>query len=154
MASLDQLVGSPTVGPSLSFLAPAPSTALVTSVALVEDVADLERVPRHAIVLLTRVASALAGSYRLDVALRIAASVGVTALILCGSAVDDVTPRAGALADRLGVGLLGAGAGVDLAALAVAIGRELSGGADAALLRAHTAMRAIHAHPSNPRETA
>lgn len=147
MASLDQLVGSPTVGPSLSYLAQARSTALVTSVALVEDVADLERAPRQAIVLLTRVASALAGGYRLDVALRIAASVGVTALILSGPAVGDVTPGAGALADRLGVGLLGAGAGVDLAALAVAIGRELSGGADAALLRAHTAMRAIHAHP-------
>ena len=120
---------------------------MVTSVALVEDVSDLERVPRHAIVLLTRAASALAGSYRLDVALRIAASVGVAALILCGPEAGDVTPAAGVLADRLGVGLFGVSAGVDLAALAVAIGRELSGGADAALLRAHTAMRAIHAHP-------
>jgi sugar diacid utilization regulator len=120
---------------------------LITSVALVEDVSELERAPRHAIVLLTRVASALAGGYRLDVALRIAASIGIAALVLCGPAVDDVTPAAGALADRLGVGLFEAGAGVDLAALAVALGRELSGGADAALLRAHTAMRAIHAHP-------
>jgi sugar diacid utilization regulator len=120
---------------------------VVTNVALVEDVSDLERVPRHAIVLLTRVASALAGGYRLDVALRVAASVGVAAMVLCGPAVGDVAPTAGALADRLGVGLFEAGAGVDLAALAVAIGRELSGDADAALLRAHTAMRAIHAHP-------
>ncbi|WP_027006201.1 PucR family transcriptional regulator [Conexibacter woesei] len=147
MASLEQLVGSPTVGPSLSYLAQARSTTLVTSVALVEDVSELERVPRHAIVLLTRAASALAGSYRLDVALRIAASIGVAALVLCGPAADAVTPTAGALAERLGVALLGADAGVDLAALAIAIGRELSGGADAALLRAHTAMRAIHAHP-------
>jgi sugar diacid utilization regulator len=110
-------------------------------------VSELERAPRHAIVLLTRVASVLAGGYRLDVALRIAASVGVVALVLCGPDVVDVTPASGALADRLAVAVLGAGAGVDLAALAVAMGRELSGGADAALLRAHTAMRAIHAHP-------
>jgi hypothetical protein len=120
---------------------------LVTSVALAEDVSELERVPRHAIVLLTRVASALAGGYRLDVALRIAASAGAAALVVCGPAVGAVTPAAGGLADRLGLALLGAGADVDLAALAIAIGRELSGGADAALLRAHTAMRAIHAHP-------
>jgi sugar diacid utilization regulator len=147
VASLEQLVGSPTVSPSLSYLAQARSTTLVTSVALVEDVSDLEQVPRHAIVLLTRVASALAESYRLDVALRIAASVGVAALVLCGPAVGAVTPTTGALADRLGVALLAAAADVDLAVLAVAIGRELSGGADAALLRAHTAMRAVHAHP-------
>jgi sugar diacid utilization regulator len=147
VASLDQLVGSPTVGPSLSCIARGRGTTLVTDVALVEDVADLEHVPRHAIVLLTRAASALAGGYRLDVALRIAASVGVAALVLSGATVDAVTPMAGALADRLGVALLAADARVDLAALAIAIGRELSGGADAALLRAHTAMRAIHAHP-------
>jgi sugar diacid utilization regulator len=147
VASLEQLIGSPTVGPSLSYLAQPQGTALVTSIALVEDVSELERVPRHAMVLLTCAASALAGSYRLDVALRIAASAGVAALVLCGPPVGLLTPRAGALADRLGVALLGAGANVDLAALAVAIGRELSGGADAALLRAHTAMRAIHAHP-------
>lgn len=114
---------------------------------LIEDVAELEGAPRHSIVLLTRVASKLAAGYRLDVALRIAASAGVVALVLCGPDVADVTPASGALADRLGVALLGAGAGVDLAALAMAIGRELSGGADAALLRAHTAMRAIYAHP-------
>jgi sugar diacid utilization regulator len=147
VASLDQLVGSPTVGASLSNLAGGQGSTLVTNVAMVEDVSDLERAPRHAIVLLTRAASALAGSYRLDVALRIAASVGVAALVLRGPDVADVTPTAGALADRLGIGLFEADAGVDLAALAVAIGRELSGGADAALLRAHTAMRAIHAHP-------
>ncbi|WP_445149561.1 PucR family transcriptional regulator [Baekduia sp. Peel2402] len=149
MASLDQLVGSPTVGSSLSCLAIGEGTRSVANVALMEDVSDLERAPRDAIVLLTRAASALAGSYRLDVALRIAASAGVTALVLCGPAVDDVTPTAGPLADRLGVGLFGAAAGVDMAVLAVAIGRELSGDADAALLRAHTAMRAIHAHPSD-----
>jgi sugar diacid utilization regulator len=147
VASLDQLVGSPTVGASLSYLARGQGSTLVTNVALIEDVSDLERVPRHAIVLLTHVASALAGSYRLDIALRTAASVGVAALVLCGPAVGDVTPTGAELADRLGVALLGAGSGVDLATLAVAIGRELSGGADAALLRAHTAMRAIHAHP-------
>jgi hypothetical protein len=147
VVSLAQLVGSPTVGPSLRYLARPRATTSVTGVALVEDVHDLEHVSGNTIVLLTRGASGRASSYRLDVALRIAASAGIPALVLCGPTVAAVTPTAVALADRLGVALLGAGADVDLAGLAVAIGRELSGGADAALLRAHTAMRAIHAHP-------
>jgi sugar diacid utilization regulator len=40
---------------------------------------------------------------------------------------------------------------VDLAELAVAIGRELAGGSDVALLRAHAALRAIEAHPRQGR---
>jgi PucR-like helix-turn-helix protein/diguanylate cyclase with GGDEF domain len=154
VASLEQLVASPTLGSSLSFLARPPNGTPVTSVALVEDLEQLERVAGQTIVLLTREASALANSYRLDVALRIAGSLGVSALVLSGPAASAVTPTAVALTDRLGVALLGASADLDLAALAIAIGRELSGGAEAALLRAHTALRAIQAHPADGRPEA
>jgi PucR C-terminal helix-turn-helix domain/GGDEF-like domain len=154
VASLEQLVESPTLGPSLSFLAAPRTSTSVTSVALVEDLEQLERVPGHAIVLLTRAASTLADSDRLDVALRIAGSLGVAALVLSGPAVGVVTPTAVALTDRLGVALLRASADRDLAVLAIAIGRELSGGADSALLRAHTALRAIQAHPLDERPEA
>jgi sugar diacid utilization regulator len=126
----------------------------VHSVVLVEDLQQLERVDGHTLVLLTRAASVMARSYRLDVALRIAAGLGVAALVLSGPAVAEVTPTSVALADRLGVALLGAGADVDLAGLAITIGRELSGGADAALLRAHTALRAVRAHPADGRPEA
>jgi hypothetical protein len=154
VASLEQLVASPTLGPSLSYLARPRATPPVRSVALVEDLAQLERVTAQAIVLLTRAASTITRSYRLDVALRIAGSLGVAALVLSGPAVADVTPTAVALADRLGVALLGASPEQDLAALAIMIGRELSGGADAALLRAHTALRAVEAHPADGRPEA
>ncbi len=43
---------------------------------------------------------------------------------------------------------------IDLAQLAVAIGRELAGGADVALLRAHAAVRAVEAHPPDGRRDA
>jgi hypothetical protein len=154
VTSLEQLVESPTLGSSLSCLARPPAGTPVTGVALVEDLKQLERVPGQTIVLLTRAASASATSYRLDVALRVAGSLGVAALVLSGPAVAAVTPSAAALTDRFGVSLLAARPGLDLAALAIAIGRELSGGAEAALLRAHTALRAVQASPLDGRPEA
>jgi hypothetical protein len=154
VTSLEQLVESPTLGSSLSYLARPPTSTPVTAVALIEDLAQLERVPRESIVLLTHAGSAPANSYRLDVALRIAGSLGVAALVLSGPAAGAISPTAVALTDRLGIALLAASADLDLAALAIAIGRELSGGAEAALLRAHTALRAIQAHPVDGRPEA
>ena len=154
MTSLEQLVESPTLGSSLSYLARPPTSTPVTGVALVEDLEQLERVPGQAIVLLTGAASAAANGYRLDVALRIAGSLGVAALVLSGPAVTAVTPTTVALTGRFGVPLLGVSPDVDLAALAIAIGRELSGGAEAALLRAHTALRAVQAYPLDGRPEA
>lgn len=152
MTSLEQLVGSPLLSPHLSYLARPNSSAPVRSVALVEDLQQLEGAAGQAIVLVTRAGSAVARSYRVDVALRIAGSLRVAALVLSGPAVAEVTSTTVALADRLGVALLGASPGSDLAQLAIAIGRELSG--DVALLRAHTALRAIQAHPVDGRPEA
>jgi hypothetical protein len=154
VASLEQLVESPTLSPRLSYLARPRAGASVRSVVLVEDLQQLEHVAGQTVVLLTREASAIARSYRLDVALRIAGGLGVAALVLSGTAVADVAPTTVALADRVGVALLGATADADLADLAMAIGRELNGGADAALLRAHTALRAVQAHPIDGRPEA
>lgn len=113
-----------------------------------EDVSELDRVRAETIVLLTREASAVAGTYRFDVALRVARSVGLAALVLSGPELADVTTTAAAIADRAGIAILGARPDTDLGELAIAIGRELAGGAEAALLRAHTAMRAVLAHPA------
>jgi sugar diacid utilization regulator len=132
----------------LSYLARPRTTSEVRGVALVEDVSELDRVGAGTIVLLTREASAVAGTYRFDVALRVARSMDISALVLSGPELADVTPTAAAMADRAGIAILGARPGADLAALAITIGRELAGGADAALLRAHTAMRAVLAHPA------
>jgi sugar diacid utilization regulator len=147
VASLRELVESPTLAGLLSYLARPRADPLVERVALVEDLRDVEHVGEHAIALLTRGASAAATGYRFDVALRMARARQVAALVLSSGDVASVTATSAAIADRSGTAILGTPVGADLADLAVAIGRELAGGADVALLRAHTAMRAIEAHP-------
>lgn len=147
MASLAQLVASPTLSPLLGYLARPRSDAEVERVALIEELGDIERVGERAIVLLTRSASAAAGTYRFDMALRMGRGRRIAALVLPASEVARMTPTAAAVADRSGTALLGTSDDVDLGELTIAIARELSGGADAALVRAHSAVRAVAAHP-------
>jgi sugar diacid utilization regulator len=151
MASLRRLLESPALQDRLSYLARPRTDPAVERVALVEDLGELDRVGAGAIVLLTLRASEAAGTYRFDMALRLARSRNVAALVLTGPAVGSITPTSAAIADRSGTAILGTGAGVDLAELALAIGRELAGGSDVALLRAHTAIRAIEVHPPGGR---
>jgi len=98
---------------------------------------------------LGRDVSASVSSYRFDMALRAARSRSVAGLVLSAADVGSVTSTTAAIAQRSGTALLGASDEADLAGLALAIGRELAGDADVALLRAHTAVRAIEAHPSD-----
>jgi sugar diacid utilization regulator len=145
VASLAQLVASPTLRSRLGYVARPRAEAEVERVALIEDLGEIERVPEGAIVLLARSASAAAGTYRFDIALRMARGRRVAALVLPASDVARMTPTATAVADRSGTALLGTSDDDDLGDLAIAIARELSGGADAALLRAHAALRAVAA---------
>jgi sugar diacid utilization regulator len=147
VASLRQLVGSPAVNPLLGYLSRPRTDPDVERVALVEDVRHLERVEPHAMVLLTDTAAASASSYRFDMALRVARSREVAAIVLPSGHAERVTPTAAAIAARSGIAILATAGTPDLAQLAVAIAREIAGAADVALLRAHTAVRAISAHP-------
>jgi sugar diacid utilization regulator len=149
MASLVQLVESPALRNTLGYVVRPRRQAPVSLVALVEDLDDIERVDEQAIVLLTRGASADASTYRFDVALRIARARKVAAIVLAGADVASITPTAAAIADRSGMAILATGSEADLAQLAVGIARELAGGAEAALVRAHTAVRGIEAHPAD-----
>jgi sugar diacid utilization regulator len=146
VASVAQLVASPTLSSLLAYVARPRSDPEVEGVALIEELGDIDRVGNGAMVLLTHGASVAARSYRFDMALRMARSRGIAALVLPASEAGRMTPTAAAVADRSGMALLGTGDDVDLAQLAVAIARELSGGADAALLRAHAALSAMAAH--------
>jgi len=148
VASLRRLVASPALEPLLAYVSRPRTDPVVERVALIEDLAQLRESARHALVLLTRSASVAASSYRFDVALREARSRGVAALVLTARDVAHVTPTAAAIADRSGMALLGTGDTVDLAVLATAIAREIAGDAEVALLRAHTTLRAIDAHPA------
>jgi sugar diacid utilization regulator len=149
MASLAQLVESPALRTMVGYVARPRKQTPVERVAFVEQLDDLDRVEEHAIVLLSRGASAQASSYRFDVALRIARARKVAALVLAGADVASITPTAAAIADRSGTAILTTGGETDLAQLAVAVARELAGGAEVALVRAHTAVRAIEAHPAD-----
>jgi sugar diacid utilization regulator len=148
VASLRQLVGSPALQPLLAYLSRPSSDPDVEHVALVEDLADLERVGPHAMVLLTHAAAAAASTYRFDMALRLAGSRQVAAIVLPVGHAESITPTSSPIAHRAGIAILATVGNVDLARLAVAVGRELAGAADVALLRAHTALRAIEAHPA------
>jgi sugar diacid utilization regulator len=147
VASLAQLVTSPALSSRLGYVARPSSDAEVERVALIEELADIEHVQEGAIVLLAQTAAAAAGTYRFDMALRMARGRRVAALVLPASELGQMTPTAAAIADRSGTALLGTTEGVDLGELAIAIARELSGGADVALIRAHAAVRAVAAHP-------
>jgi sugar diacid utilization regulator len=148
VSSLRQLVGSPALAPLLVYLSRPQSDPDVEHVALVESLGELERVGPHAVVLLTHAASAAASTYRFDMAVRLAGSRHVAAIVLSAGHAESITPTSSVIAHRAGLAILAMAADIDLARLAVAIGRELAGGADVALLRAHTALRAIDAHPA------
>jgi len=151
VASLKQLVESPALAPLLSYLVRPRSDPLVERVALIEELGEIERVGDRAIVLLTRDASATASSYRFDMALRLGRGRHVAAVVLSSLDAEGLTPTSAGIADRSGTAILGTSAAVDLAELAIAIGRELAGRADVALLRAHAALRAIESHPPDGR---
>jgi sugar diacid utilization regulator len=151
VASLRELVASPALNGLLSYVARPRVDPAVDRVALVEDLRDVQRAGEHAVALLTRDASEGASGYGLDIALRLGRSAGVAALVLTGGDISAVTPTSGAVADRSGIALLAARPDGDIAQLAVAIAREIQGDADVALLRAHTAMRAVEAHPPGSR---
>jgi hypothetical protein len=148
VASLRRLVASPALEPLLAYVSRPRTDPVVERVALVEDLGQLRESAEHALVLLTRSASVAASTYRFDVALREARSHGVAALVLTARDVAHITPTAAAIADRSGTALLGTGDAVDLAVLAATIAREIAGDAEVALLRAHTTLRAIDAHPA------
>jgi sugar diacid utilization regulator len=148
VAVLAQLLESPTLAPLLGYLVRPAEPFAAEQVGLIEELSALDTMPAATIVLLTRAASATAASYRFDMALRVARTRGIAALVLSGADAELVTPTAAAIAARSGTAILGAGPNLDLGHLAILIAREIQGGADAALLRAHTAMRAVDAHPA------
>jgi sugar diacid utilization regulator len=151
VASLRQLVESPTLAPLLGYLIRPRSDPRVERVALVEEPGEVGRVGENAIVLFTRAGATAAATYRFDLALRLARTRRVAAIALPADGVTGLTPTSAAIADRSGTAILGTAPGVDLADLAVAIGRELAGRGDVALIRAHAALRAIEAHPPQGR---
>jgi hypothetical protein len=146
MVTLSHLLEAPLLRPLLSYATRPAGDPEVERVALIEDFGDLARVPEHAIILLSRPSSSQTGSERFDVALRTAHDQATAAFVVAAADVRRLTPTSVATAERSGTAIVGSGAD-DLADLSIAIANELEGGAGAALLRAHAAVRTIAAHP-------
>ena len=149
MASLPELIATPALQSCLSFVVRPRSMRPVRDVAFAEDLADVGAVQPGAIVLLSRSASAAAGGYRFEMALRLGRTRETTALVIAGDDAARVTSTAASVADHSGIAILATSSAIDLAQLAVLIARELTGGADVALFRAHAAVRAVEAHPAD-----
>ncbi|MFI9432298.1 MULTISPECIES: helix-turn-helix domain-containing protein [Streptosporangium] len=136
---MDRLLGAPGLD-GLRHLAGPLAARRVVHVRLAEDLRDLVRQPPGSMIVLTGAATRQAAGYRLDVAIRDAAAASAAALVL--TSFDAPLPAtATALAERGALALL-AFTG-DLAELAVAAERALSGPAADALARAEAATSAV-----------
>src|SRR3954464_12374454 len=147
MASLTELVASPELRSRLSFVVQPRAPRDIRGVAFAEDLADVANAEPGAIVLLSRAASAAAGSYHFEMALRLGRAHEVGALVMAGQDVGKISATAPAVADRSRTAVVATVGRPDLAGLAIRIGRELAGNAGVALLRAHAAVRVVQAHP-------
>lgn len=151
MAALSELANSPELRPLLEFLVRPEQDPEVSAVVIVEDLEHLDRAGPRTLAILTAGASEEAGTYRFDVGLRLASRAEVSAIALTGPATGEITSTAAAIAERSGVAVLRAVPEADLAELVLIASRELGGGSDVALTRAHAAMRALAAHPESGR---
>ncbi|MHA6794419.1 PucR family transcriptional regulator [Pseudonocardia bannensis] len=149
MDSLQALLDAPDLRPLLRRIAGPDSDAPVRRIALVEDLGRLGDLDEATLAVLTHAASQDAASYRLDVALRTVGSRNVSAIVLTDGR-EEIAPTAAALARRVSVAVLRARAGCDLAALLLALHRELAGGPDVALARIRAALRALERHDARP----
>jgi sugar diacid utilization regulator len=160
MPRLADLLDAPALRALVVPLTQASGQRDIKAVTLIEDIDELGDVPANAIAILGRDASAEAPSYRFDMGLRLAADRSVSALVLTGAPVGELTPSANAIAERSGIAILFAGPECELGSLVIAIHREITGEADAALDRASNALRAVrwaearHASPDELIEAA
>ncbi|ADB50630.1 PucR family transcriptional regulator [Conexibacter woesei] len=147
MAAIDDLLHAPDVR---RLVRPVPLTPpgpgrTVSSVTVVADVAALARAEPGALAILTGAASAATMGCRLDMLVRTAADRELSGIVVLQDESSVLDPAVEAIARRGRIRLLCAEPQTDLAALVVALHRELAGGADRALQRAAGALRALRA---------
>jgi sugar diacid utilization regulator len=136
MLRLADLLGSPGLE-ELEIVVPGDPLRPVDGVALAEDAQRLEQFDANAFCVLTRACSEALSGYRLDTAVRLAASRGTAALALARASGDGTYPATAVkIAERSGLGLLRIPPQLNLGTLCTLVGRELDGGAAAALERA------------------
>jgi sugar diacid utilization regulator len=132
-----------TPGLSLERIAGDADDSTVESVFLAERLFDLMDAPGRSVVVLSAAACADAEGYHFDMALRMAASRDVAAIILTRAAADAATSTSLHTARRGGVALLRQTEPVNLASVVVALEARIRGSAELGLRRAVQAFQAM-----------
>lgn len=118
-----------------------------------EDLLDLRASPARAIAVLSPRVNEAVDSYKFDVALRLAASRGVAALVLADPAAPRPTSTAVATAERFGLAILRNTEPINIADLVCGLDIALRGSAELALQRAVVAVQRLAIHrDSDPEE--
>jgi sugar diacid utilization regulator len=148
MPSVDEILSSsPLAG--LRRVSPGGGDCQVRSVLLAESFADVDHAPAGSLVILSRLTSAQATDYRMDMALRWAAINGVAGIAAFSP--QEWRPAVTALdiAERAGVALVWIPASTELTGLMLGVMHEIGGGAQQALGRAAEGLAAVlHAEHS------
>src|SRR5581483_8254746 len=144
MTGLLDLLEAPDLRARLRHLAGPLGNRPVGGVTLAEDLDRLGQASAGAVVVLTEAASRAAAGYHLDMALRLGRAGGAAAVVLTDGR-SSVPPTAATIATRADLTVLAAPAGTDLAGLLLAVGRELTGGAESALARLTGVLAALRA---------
>jgi sugar diacid utilization regulator len=132
-----------TPGLSLECIVGDAGNSSVESVFLAEHLFDLMDAPGRSVVVLGADACAGAERYHFDMALRMAASRGVAAIILTRAPVGGATSTSQHTARRAGVALLWQTEPINLAGLVVALEARIRGSVELALLRAVQAFQTM-----------
>lgn len=132
-----------TPGLSLERIAGDAGGASVESVFLAERLFDLMEAPARSVVVLGADAGAGAERYHFDMALRMAASRDVAAIILSRAPAGQATSTSLHTARRVGVALLRQTEPINLAGLIVALEARIRGSAELGLRRAAQAFEAM-----------
>lgn len=142
MTTLERILNAPGLRTSFGTLAKGDLTRVVNGLVLIDRLDALGKAPGDSLAILTNSASDEAESYRLDMALRLATSREMAALVFT-DARDTIPPTAIAIAERGGLTVLRLDGEVDLARLLIELDHELVGGAAARLARIETALDSL-----------
>jgi sugar diacid utilization regulator len=142
MPTVDELLASPALS-ALVHVTGTGGDREVRQVRLAESLPAIERAPAGSFVLLTPAASAAAGDYRLDMALRLAAAGDVPAVAAFEPWLPSLT--AVDIAVRARMALVRVPARAEMTELVLALATEIEGGAARTMTRALTALRRVAA---------
>jgi sugar diacid utilization regulator len=142
MPSVDDILAVPSL-PGLLRVSRTGGEQPVRAIRLAEQFSEVRQAPAGSLVILGRAASAAAGDYRMDMALRWAALSDVAAVAAISAQPWQPSVTARDIAERAGIALISVPDSAELTSLVQLITREIAGRADSALGRADLGLAAV-----------